>query len=224
VSLKTFSFQRRPWNNLQKYPICHLLRYSSSTNYNTNSFIRPVAQELLAHAILWLDIQHPVLSDIDAMTTPLETNVDAKNLPIDLVRVFATQNKWIWITKMETGIHDFLDIDRYVIDFRETEFANTARMMYFQKGQTLYLHHLCHPARRERVRGRVPDSLFYGVADNLNLRGKLNSLVQKFRQAVRSGYDSPPHGDLFSWISLPTTKRCPKPYRKFLQELWKRMI
>jgi hypothetical protein len=131
------------------------------------------------------------------MTTPWETNVDAKNLPIDLVRYFATQNKWIWITKMETGIHDFLDMDRYVIDFRETEFANTARMMYFQKGQTLYLHHLCHPARRERVRGRVPDSLFDGVADNLNLRGKLNSLVQKFRQAVRSGYDSPSHGDLF---------------------------
>jgi hypothetical protein len=170
------------------------------------------------------------------MTTPLETNADAKNLPIDLVRYFTTQNKWIWITKMETGIHDFLVIDRYVIDFRETEFANTARMMYFQKGQTLYLHHLCHPARRERVRGRVPDSLFDGVADNLNLRGKLNylvqesqqavqsrrvvsnlnlhgkltSLVQKFRQAVRSGYDSPPHRDLFFVDIFTDNEKMPK--------------
>jgi len=88
---------------------------------------------------------------------------------------------------METSVHDFLDIDRYIIDFRETEFTNTARMVYFQKGQTLYLHHLCHPARRCRVRGRVPDSLFDGVVDNLNLRGKLNSLVQESQQAVVRG-------------------------------------
>jgi hypothetical protein len=190
------------------------------------------------------------------MTTPLETNANSKNLPIDIVRYFTTQNKWIWITKMEIDVHGFWHRERYVIDFRETEFANTARMMYFQKGQTLYLHHLCHPARRDleevdssvvemydlglidlfslfyherKVRGaldvpqhdrgvRVPGSLFEGVVHNLNLRGKLNSLVQKSKQAVRSGHDSPPHGDLFFVDIFTANEKMPNAISEVLAE------
>jgi hypothetical protein len=191
-------------------------------NYSTNSFIRPIARELLANATLWLGTQHSILSDINAMTTPLETNANNEKLPIDIVRYFIAQDKWIWITKMERSVHDVVGIDKYVIDFRETEFANTARMMYFQKGQTSYLHHFYDPERRDledveepddlfsriydkrKSRGaldvpqhdrgvRVPGSLFEGVVDNLNLRGKLKSLVQKSQEAARSEYDSPPN-------------------------------
>jgi hypothetical protein len=120
-----------------------------------------ISENMIDRASIWIDDDHPILSDFKMLISPPETGPALHaNSNKDILRNHLLKRNWIWITRM----HHL----KRVIDIPRTEEFYDARMAFFNHGSPMSLQMFCQRHQcTERQLGKR----------SCHIRGKLGHLM-----------------------------------------------
>jgi hypothetical protein len=120
-----------------------------------------ISENMIDRASIWIDDDHPILSDFEMLSSPPETGPALyANGNKDILRNHLLKRIWIWITRM----HHL----KRVIDIPRTEEFYDARMAFFNHGSPKSLQMFC---QRHQCTERQLSKL------SCHIRGKLGHFM-----------------------------------------------